>query len=67
VSNATLRLYSGSYTLVKQFSSGPMVKGWNRFSLPLGWFKGLPNGLYHLTLAASVQASPARTRVFVLK
>jgi hypothetical protein len=44
-----------------------MVKGWNRFSLPLGWFKGLPNGLYHLTLAASVQASPARTRVFVLK
>jgi hypothetical protein len=67
VPNATLRLYSGSYTMVKQLSSGPMDIGWNRFSLPAGWFKGLPNGLYHLTLAADDQASPARTVVFVLR
>jgi len=63
---ASLRLYTGSYTLVREFSSGPMVKGWNRFTLPVGWFSGLANGLYHITLAAPTQASPARTRVFVL-
>jgi hypothetical protein len=66
LSSTELRLYSGSYTLVKSFASGPMAKGWNRFSLPAGWFKALPNGIYHLTLTAATQASPARTTAFVL-
>jgi len=67
LATAELRLYSGSYALVKSFGSGPMAKGWNRFTLPAGWFSGLPNGLYHIALAAPTQASPAKATVFILK
>ena len=67
VPSASLRCYSGSYALVKQQAEGPLAKGWSRFTLPAGWFSGLANGRYHLSLGAPAQASPAKATLFLLK
>jgi hypothetical protein len=49
----SLKLYSRAEVAVYALEGGPAPAGWSRLSLPGGWDRELPNGVYFGVLQAS--------------